>query len=490
MSGEKARRHDRGGPGGGDRHPPVSIPGRGRRHDGIAGCDETELAGDGVGLEEEMRAGGVEGLGKSPSDLGRRAVLAGEAQPAYEDPTRIVSSDGDPQEGVGAGLEEEIVDGGIGGRRREARARSAGLGEERADPGAVGGPRRESRIEPEGAAELEARQLELTALHPARRQRHLDLGEVGRRDDRGDAGEEPVPEASPDLGRFSEPHLELEAPGRLLEGLGLGIAARFGGEGVGGSDPDARFGEPPFEDPGRRRIVALWQEEEEERRPFPLRFRGRLGGMGTGRHNHRPQDGEAPPRGRDTGPAAGRASTATGRPHRARCSSGPGRGQTGRRPRRLAGGLALAVAVVFGGCFTDVGIFTAGRTEDLCNAAIPICRQHAGCALDDRNFVSGRFPGELRIIAHSETGRGNLVVRLLLLEATWPGTELLVQAYAPGCGDVKGEHLLDVDFFELAGNDRTLTFLIPLEAAGDHLVEVFSDMAAEYLMTVDVEDRP
>lgn len=141
------------------------------------------------------------------------------------------------------------------------------------------------------------------------------------------------------------------------------------------------------------------------------------------------------------------------------------------------------------GCFTDVSVFTSGRTEDNCNGSLPLCRQYAGCALDRQSYVRGSFPGELRVAAQTEAPRSILVVRMLLTEMTWPGTELLVLAYSPGCGDVRGEHLVDVDFFQLAGRDRILTFEIPLESTGDHLVEVFSDMAAAYLLTADVEGR-
>ncbi len=151
--------------------------------------------------------------------------------------------------------------------------------------------------------------------------------------------------------------------------------------------------------------------------------------------------------------------------------------------------MALLVSLLVSGCFTDVSVFTSGRTEDPCNGSIPICRQYAGCALDEHSYVESSFPGDLRVSSHAEIPGSTLVVRILLMEMTWPGTELLILAYSPGCGDVRGEHLVDVDFFELAGRDRVLHFEIPLDSSGDHLVEVFSDMAATYLLTADMEGR-
>ncbi len=150
---------------------------------------------------------------------------------------------------------------------------------------------------------------------------------------------------------------------------------------------------------------------------------------------------------------------------------------------------SLVLMLASSGCFTDVSVFTAGRTEDTCNGAIPMCRQYAGCAIDRESYVKGQFPGDLRISAFAEVPHSTLIVRILFTDMVWPGTELLVLAYSPGCGDVRGEHLVDVDFFDLAGRDRILQFDIPLESPGDHLVEIFSDMAASYLLTADVEGR-
>ena len=48
--------------------------------------------------------------------------------------------------------------------------------------------------------------------------------------------------------------------------------------------------------------------------------------------------------------------------------------------------------------------------------------------------------------------------------------------------------MVDVDLFELAGDDGVLDFELRLPEAGDHLVELYSDMAAEFLLTVDVEE--
>lgn len=163
-------------------------------------------------------------------------------------------------------------------------------------------------------------------------------------------------------------------------------------------------------------------------------------------------------------------------------SRGPGWGQSAL--------LGVALALTLGGCFSDQDIFTQGRVEDLCAGVVPICHRQAGCVMDDTHFASGAFPGEFPVVAHSDTRDATLRVRILLTDMVYPGTELLVQAHSPDCGDAQLEHLVDIDLFDYAGDDRILDLELALPEAGDHLVEIYSDMAAEYLLTVDVEERP
>lgn len=150
--------------------------------------------------------------------------------------------------------------------------------------------------------------------------------------------------------------------------------------------------------------------------------------------------------------------------------------------------LALS-AVLLGGCIDDESIFTDGRLENLCDQAIPACSTQASCVIGNRDFYRGQFPGGLRVLVRSELEEGRLVVRFLLTELIFPGTELLVQANTTDCGDVVEEHTQDIDLFEFAGRDRTLDYELDLPGRGDHLVEIFSDMSAKYLMTVTVEEK-
>lgn len=147
----------------------------------------------------------------------------------------------------------------------------------------------------------------------------------------------------------------------------------------------------------------------------------------------------------------------------------------------------LLLASTLWSCQTQQAEFTEGRLEDLCAGAIPVCQLRAACVLEPDEFVRGQLPGAQRLIIRSDFDDMHAVVRILLEEQAYPGTELLLQAWSPGCGDLDQEQRLDVDLFALAGDDRILQFELALGEKGDHLLEFFSDMTAAYLLTVDVE---
>lgn len=149
----------------------------------------------------------------------------------------------------------------------------------------------------------------------------------------------------------------------------------------------------------------------------------------------------------------------------------------------------LGIWLMVGGCFSDDALFTQGRLEDICNGAIPVCSTQAACTLENDEFYDGFFPGGVRFIVRSETEDARLVVRLLLTEPLYPGTELLVQAHEPGCGQFDEEHIQDIDLFDFAGNDRVIEFEMDIPGRGDHLLEIFSDMASEYTLVTLVEEE-
>ncbi len=147
----------------------------------------------------------------------------------------------------------------------------------------------------------------------------------------------------------------------------------------------------------------------------------------------------------------------------------------------------IFVLFVASGCVDDSRVFTQGRIEDLCNESIPICGRQAACILGGDEFFSGRFPGGQRVIARTEFEKQEMIIRFLLDDLAFPGTEIQVLAYSPDCGSYDEEHPRNIDLFELAGDDRVIEFKLDVATRGDHLVEIFSDMSASYDMTLTLD---
>lgn len=150
--------------------------------------------------------------------------------------------------------------------------------------------------------------------------------------------------------------------------------------------------------------------------------------------------------------------------------------------------VVIGALLASAGCASSEDIFTGARIENLCNDALPVCGQRAGCVLIGSEYIRGRFPGGQRLIVRTPTDSSRLIVRILLVEQVFPGTELLVRAANTGCDGFDEVLQQDVDLFEVAGSSQTLEKELEVEGRGDHLVEIFSDMASGFALTVEVED--
>ncbi len=152
--------------------------------------------------------------------------------------------------------------------------------------------------------------------------------------------------------------------------------------------------------------------------------------------------------------------------------------------------VATALAALLGGaCVSSEDAFVDGRLERLCGQAIPACGVQASCVLDERGYVEGAFPGGLRLLVQTDGEAASLRVRIYMTTMSFPGTELLVQANTPDCAELDEVHLVDEDdIFAVAGDDRIFDWTLELPGRGDHLLELFSDMSGDYLLTVDILD--
>ena len=128
------------------------------------------------------------------------------------------------------------------------------------------------------------------------------------------------------------------------------------------------------------------------------------------------------------------------------------------------------------------------RTPVFCDRSYWICDVTAGCQLDDEHYVSGAFPGTRRLLVETAPERSVIQMQLFLSELLSPGTELVVQLRAPDCSlnaELGRVHLVGADLAAEAGSDQTLTLTLHAGEPGEHLVEIYSDAIADYLLVVD-----
>lgn len=147
----------------------------------------------------------------------------------------------------------------------------------------------------------------------------------------------------------------------------------------------------------------------------------------------------------------------------------------------------VAIVPVLSSCQTPEETFIGSRLLSTCDDAYWICNYAAGCVLDGHHYVEGSFPGTRRVVVVTEKDDVKVKVRLFLSTERSPGTEILVQMHEPNCTIdpiAARAQLVDVDIFEEAGDDRTLTFELQAFEQGEHLLEIFSDASVEYLLIV------
>jgi hypothetical protein len=156
-------------------------------------------------------------------------------------------------------------------------------------------------------------------------------------------------------------------------------------------------------------------------------------------------------------------------------------------PPRLL--LVLAVAAL-SGCFADAeGAFTDGRALEPCASTIPVCSATASCVLSDTNYTEGSFAqGATRRVIVRTTGEATIDVALYFVTEGSPGVDTEIAWSEVGCRDRASVSSDGKDLFAEAGADRVWHRSRKVTTAGDHLVEVFSDAQADYLLRVSVQN--
>jgi len=147
--------------------------------------------------------------------------------------------------------------------------------------------------------------------------------------------------------------------------------------------------------------------------------------------------------------------------------------------------LPLALAV---GCIDAQSAFIDGRTLDACTSTIPVCTTTADCLLDLTNYTQGSFNegATRRLVVHTDEA-ATITVELYFTTEISPGIDTEVTFYESECLSSDDVTSGGDDIFQEAGPGHIWQRSHQVVTAGDHLVEVFSDAQADYLLLVNIQ---
>jgi hypothetical protein len=133
-------------------------------------------------------------------------------------------------------------------------------------------------------------------------------------------------------------------------------------------------------------------------------------------------------------------------------------------------------------------LFTESRQPVTCKESVPVCSTTAGCVLDDTNYTSGSFnQGSSARVVVRVTVPSSIEVDLFFKTEISPGIDTEVSWYETGCRDRFNLTSGGANIFAEAGDGRIWTRKQTVYLPGDHLIDVFSDAQADYLLKVSVQ---
>lgn len=132
------------------------------------------------------------------------------------------------------------------------------------------------------------------------------------------------------------------------------------------------------------------------------------------------------------------------------------------------------------------GNFTLGLSRDRCDGTFPICQTTAGCTMGTGRYIEGRFPGTRSFIVPAPE-EAVITVHIFFKTQMATGIDTEILWHEPGCFDTYQYLSEGRDIFLEAGDDKVFSRSQQVFLEGDHLVEIFSDAVADYVVKVDVE---
>lgn len=151
----------------------------------------------------------------------------------------------------------------------------------------------------------------------------------------------------------------------------------------------------------------------------------------------------------------------------------------------------IALALLFTGAACDPNSLEAhikGRSLVPCVQHIPACPSlYAACELNDTTYAQVRFPGDspFRFVVGARPEE-EIAVTLFFVAQADAGLDTRILWYEPGCSDVYVYESEGRNLLEEAEETNSITRSQIVYDGGDHLIEIFTDLQAETVITVQV----
>ncbi len=147
------------------------------------------------------------------------------------------------------------------------------------------------------------------------------------------------------------------------------------------------------------------------------------------------------------------------------------------------------LVLLLSGCNFGLGAegnFKGGLSRDRCDGTFPICQTTAGCTMGTGRYLEGQFPGSRQFIVPAPE-EALITVNIFFKSELATGIDTEILWHEPGCFDTYQYLSEGRDIFREAGNDKVFSQSQQVFLEGDHLIEVFSDAVAEYIIKVDID---
>jgi hypothetical protein len=129
-----------------------------------------------------------------------------------------------------------------------------------------------------------------------------------------------------------------------------------------------------------------------------------------------------------------------------------------------------------------------GRSLAPCVQHIPACASlYAACELNDTTYAQVDFPADspFRFVVAARPEE-QIAVTLFFVAPADAGLDTRILWYEPGCSDVYSYESEGRNLVEEAEETGTVTREQVVYDGGDHLIEIFTDLQSETVVTVEV----